>query len=263
MVEAILYFEALGETRLAVEDRVKRTAEGLRVSPLKVKQLDIGDVIEDPDLDPLRFSALMEARVEGRLRDLTGAVAEYGPTLVEVLGPGRVELPAEELSSLLLGVAKSARSLVGNKVAIPIPRNLKEIPIPRIGFDEEELWEMIYQGRGILYRLSLVLPREMKRDTLLKLLLLEGCGVNGLGISDLDGVREFTIEAVSSFESLFAVAFKYLPVSVSIIEPQTVDITAPELQNALSDLGSFVNSTLMGEDFQKAYERDTFSFKLG
>jgi len=263
LIEAILYFEVLGRTRLAVEDRVKRTVDGLKMSPLEIKRLDIGDVIEDPELDPLSFSALLEARVEGELRDLADAVAEYGPTLVEILKPGRIEVPAEGLSDLLLNLARKVRELRGGRVVIPIPQNLKEIPVPEVGFDEEELWEAVYQGRELLYRLSLVLPREMERDTLLKLLLLEGCGVNELKITDLDGVREFSTEAVSSFESLFAVAFRYSPKTLEILEPPIVDITAPELQNALSDLGSFVNSILMGEDLQKAYEKDTFSFKLG
>jgi len=262
VVDAILYFEALGRTRLAVEDRVKRTAEGLSASSLKVKQLDIGDVIEDPKLDPLRFSAVMEVRAEGELCKLVSAVAEYGPTLVEILKPAKIELPAEELSDLLLDVAKKVKALAGGSV-IPIPPNLDEIPVPRVGFDEEELWEMIYQGRGILYRLSLVVPQEIDRDTLLKLLLLEGCGVNELDVRELDNVREFLIEAVSPFEPLFAVVFKYSPISVNIVEPQIVDIAAPELQNALSDLGAFVNSLLMDEDLQKAYEKDAFSFKLG
>jgi len=262
MLEAILYFEALGRTRLAVEDRVRRTSRGLEESGLKVKRLDAGEVIEDPELDPLRFSALLEARVEGELDDLIGVVAEYGPTLVEILRPGRLELQADYLSSLLLRLSKKVGDLIGGNAFVLPPLNLKEIPIPPVGFDEEELWEAVYQGRGILYRLSLRLPEEIDRDTLLRLLLIEGCGVNDIEVRELDGESEFRLEVVSPFESLFAVAFRYRLSSLSIVEPELLDVTAPELQNALSDLGSFVNSVLMGEDLQRAYERDTFSFKL-
>ncbi|WP_148206248.1 hypothetical protein [Thermococcus gammatolerans] len=262
VIEAILYFEALGRTRLAVEDRVRKTSRGLEGSRLDVKRLEVGEVIEEPELDPLRFSALLEARVEGGLEDLVEVVARYGPTLVEILRPGRLELRAEDLSRLLLGLSRTISDLVEGDIQVPVPLSLKEIPVPQVGFDEEELWEMIYQDRGILYGLSLRLPEEIAEDTLLKLLLLEGCGVNSIEARDLDGGSEFRLEVVSPFESLFAVVFKYRPFSLNVIEPEVFDITAPELQNALSDLGSFVNSLLMGEDLQKAYERDTFSFKL-
>lgn len=266
MIEAVLYVEALGRTRLSVEERVKRTVEGLQRSKLRVKAIEVGDVIEDEEMDPLRFSALVEARVEGRLEDVLDAVIAYAPTMVEILRPGKVEVKGEELENLLMGVRDAVLLRMKELNAAPALPDLSEIPSPPIGFDEEELWEMIYQGRGILYRASLLMrgPDEGEvKDLVSKLFLVEGCGINSLDVSvEREGLFRVTVEAVSSFESLIAVTARYLPKGVEVEEPTVIDVTAAELQNALSDLGAFINSLLLGEDLEKAYERDTFSFKL-
>lgn len=266
MIEAILHIEALGRTRLAVEERLKRTLDGLDESGLKVKYMDVGALIEDEELDPLRFSALVEARVEGELEDIFKAVVDYAPTVVEILGPGRIEIGAPRLSSVMGSVVENVHSVMLKYGFKPVLPELGEVPLPPVGFDEEELWEMVYRGRNLLYEASFSLSggnEESVGEALLKLLLLEGCGVSSIEVLKLgDDAFSVHTEVVSPFESLLAVVLKYLPREITVVEPEVVDITAAELQNGLSDLGSFVNSILLGEDLQKAYEKDTFSFKL-
>ena len=265
MIGAIFYIEILGRTRLSVEERLKGILDNLNRSGLKVKYVDAGALIEDKELDPLRFSALVETRIEGELEDIVKAVVDYAPTVVEILEPGRVEVRAQRLSSVMREVAENVRSIMLKHDFKPVLPDLRDIPLPPVGFDEDELWGMIYQGRNLLYKASFSLPNDEERgsETLLKLLLLEGCRIHSVEVLKL-GNDTFSLhtEVVSSFESLLAVVSKYLPREITVVEPDIVDITAAELQNGLSDLGSFVNSILLGEDLQKAYEKDTFSFKL-
>ncbi|WP_232473531.1 hypothetical protein [Thermococcus profundus] len=266
MVGAVLYVEALGRTRLAVEERVKKTKEGLEGSGLRVKYVDVGEVIEDEAMDPLRFSALLEAGVEGTLEEVFTAVVAYAPTLVEILSPGRLEIDRSALESLLLGIRDEVLLRMKELGASPVVPDVREVPSPPIGFDEEELWEIIYQGRGILYGVSISMKAPDKKtagDLVSRLLLVEGCGINSLNVMEAgNGLFNVDIEAVSSFESMVSLVARYLPRRLEIMEPEVIDVTAAELQNSLSDLGAFLNSLLMGEDFEKAYERDTFSFKL-
>jgi hypothetical protein len=263
-VEAILYVELLGKDRKAVEERFHEVMRDLSREKFKVKRLDVGDVIEDPAMEPLAFSAFIEAQVVTPLDRLCRAVVRYSPTMVEVQEPGRIEVPGEILSKLIQDLIEDVSEVIReHNYSLGIP-HLKDVPDPRIGFTEDELWELVYQGRNLFYSIVLRLrasDEETVKKVVPKVLLLEGVGVNSIDILS-NGEFVVRVEAVSSIESLVNVAIKYLPGEVGILEPESVDITAPELQNCLSDIGSFVSSVRLSEERREACERDVFSFGL-
>ncbi|ASJ01273.1 hypothetical protein [Thermococcus gorgonarius] len=259
-IKAILYLEILGRSRKAVEERlesVKRGLTGVR--------LEVGEIIEDPSMDPLRFSSLVEVTLKAPLDALFRTVVEYSPTMVEVLSPGKIELSAEELSSLLNDLIQEIRKVAREKGYVPAVPDVEELPEPRVGFDDDELWELIDEGRNLLYSIRLRFSTEnetLAREIIPTLFLLEGAGVNSMEFYPEGRGLVAEVEAVSPLESLVGLLIRYLPESVKVVEPEIVDITAPELQNCLSDVGSFVSSIRMGEDLKDAYEKDVFSFRL-
>ncbi|WP_010480113.1 hypothetical protein [Thermococcus zilligii] len=259
-VRAKLYLEILGRSRKAVEERLESVKRGLAG-----ERLEVGEIIEDPSMDPLRFSSLVEVTLKAPLDALFKRVVDYSPTMVEVLSPGKIELPAGELSSLLNDLIREIRKVAKEKGYVPAVPDVKELPGPKIGFDDEELWELIDEGRGLLYSVRLRFStgdETLAREIIPKLFLLEGAGVNSVELYPGDGGLVAEVEAVSPLESLVGLLLRYLPESVKVLEPGIVDITAQELQNCLSDVGSFVSSIRMGEDLEDAYEKDVFSFSL-
>ncbi len=264
IVEALFYIEVMGRERDFVERELREISAGLKRERFRVKRLDVGEVIEDERMDPLRFSSIIEAELEAPLDEVFRAAVVYSPTMVEVFRPGRIEIRGAELSRILRDIVGDISAVMREKGAMPSVPKLDDVPMPPIGFDEEELWEMIYEGRNVLSRLRFRVRGEdenVVREMLAKALLVEGCGVNSISISGGDG---FTADAevVSSFESLVGAVAKYLPEEVRIVEPGVVDITLPELQNSLSDLGSISMGIKLKDEMEEAYERDIFSFRL-
>lgn len=263
-VEAIFYIELLGKERKEVEEALYRIKKGLMSEKFRVKRLDVGDVIEDPEMAPLSFSAFVETQIKAPLDSIFDAVVKYSPIMVEVLGPGRMEVSNDELSSLLNGLVRRVSEFMRKANYTPHIPDLREVPSPRIGFEDEELWELVYQGRNLLYSLKFHLKAENEsfvKEAVPKLLLLESVGTNSLELS-LDGDFIVDVEAVSPLESLVNLSVKYLPSEIKILEPEVVDITASELQNSLSDVGSFLSSLKLKEEKRMAYESDVFSFRL-
>ncbi|NJF25443.1 hypothetical protein [Thermococcus sp. Bubb.Bath] len=264
VVEVLFYIEIMGRERDSVEMELGELSARLKRERFRVKRIDVGEVIEDERMDPLRFSSIVEVELEAPLDKVFRAAVAYSPTMVEVFRPGRIEIAGAKLSKILQDIIGEISTVMKEKGVMPSLPKLDDVPMPPIGFDEEELWEMIYEGRNILSRLHFRVKGEdekVVREILAKALLVEGCGVNSLSVSGGDG---FTVEAevVSSFESLVGAVAKYLPDDVQIIEPEVVDITLPELQNSLSDLGSISMGIKLKEEMEEAYERDVFSFRL-
>jgi hypothetical protein len=264
VVEALFYIEVMGREKDSVERELREVSARLKRERFRVKRLDIGEVIEDERMDPLRFSSIIEAELEAPLDEVFRAAVVYSPTMVEVFRPGRIEISESELSRILRDTIGGISVVMEEKRVRPSLPKLDDVPMPPIGFDEEELWEMIYEGRNVLSRLRFRVRGEdekVVRELLAKALLVEGCGVNSLSISGGEGFTA-DVEVVSSFESLVGAVAKYLPEDVQIIEPEVVDITLAELQNSLSDLGSISRGIKLKEEMEEAYERDVFSFRL-
>jgi len=264
VVEALFYIEVMGRERDSVERKLRDISAGLKRERFRVKRLDVGEIIEDERMEPLRFSSIVEAELEVPLDEVFRAAVVYSPTMVEVFGPGRIEITGIELSRILQDVIEEISAVMKEKGVKPSVPKLDDVPMPPIGFDEEELWEMIYEGRNVLSRLRFRVMGEdenVVREMLAKAFLVEGCGVNSLSVSGGDGFTVDT-EVVSPFESLVGAVAKYLPEEVLIVEPEVVDITLSELQNSLSDLGSISMGIKLKEEMEEAYERDIFSFRL-
>ena len=268
-IGVVFYIEGMGNEKKALEMALAETAENLRNEKLvKVKRVSVEDVIEN-DVEELKYSGMIEAELEGDLEGIVRAVLKYAPAVVEVLGPGRLEIDAKRLMKVMGEISLFMGQLMekfGGLVAYP---SLDEIPLPKIGYTEEELEDFILDERNIKYMFIIEAfgeDEEEIKKTMLKAFFIEGCKINKIAIKgeEKDG-RYYTLvaaELLSPFEMMFQLNAKYAPVAISIEEPQIVDITATELQNALTDLAGFVYELVHRPIKKKLMENDTFKFSL-
>ncbi|WP_456421405.1 hypothetical protein [Thermococcus sp.] len=247
-IEAIFYIEGLSNDKKALESAVDDIVKELKGEELVgVKDIHVEDIIES-ESELLRYSAVIEARVKGDLEGIVKAVLKYGPAIVEVLSPGKLEVKSQELMRILGDVSLVMGKLMnrfGSLVAYP---DLSEVPEPPVGYSREEVESLILDDRYIRYRLVIEVSgrdRASVEETMKKALAIEGCLINVMAIEGSEEKGEFkgllAVELLSTFETLFQLVGKYAPVAISLLEPEVIDVTAGELQNALTDLGGFVN----------------------
>ncbi|MDN5319840.1 MAG: hypothetical protein PWP49_260 [Thermococcaceae archaeon] len=265
------YIEALSNDRKALERAVEEIVKSLKnESTVKVEDIITEEILENPEDDVLKYSSMVEAELEGPFEEIVKATMRYAPALVEVVSPAKIEIDAKDLMKILGEVSLFMGKLMekfGGLVAYP---PLDEIPKPRVGYSREEIEEMIIDGKEILYRFVIETfgkDKESIEETMLKAFAYEGCKVNKIAVKVQEerGDRIYALvasELISPFEVLFQLTAKYAPVAISIIEPEIVDISATELQNALTDLGGFVHELTHRPLKKKLIEKDTFKFRL-
>lgn len=270
-IQVVFYIEGLGNEKDALEEALKKTAEQLKKErAVRVRRINVEDVIENDEVDELKYSGMIEAEVEGPLEGIVEAVMRYAPAVVEVLGPGRVEVESRRLMKLLGNVSLFMGELMekfGGLVAYP---ELNELPTPKVGYSKEEIESFILDERNIRYLFIIEAfgeDEEKVKETMLKAFLLEGCKINRVAVKREEREERVKLfiaaELLSPFEVMFQLTAKYAPVAISIEEPEIVDITATELQNALTDLAGFVYELVHRPIKKKLIEKDTFKFKLG
>ena len=247
-IEAIFYIEGLSNDRKALENSLEDIKKELENEKLvKVENINVEKVIEGDD-ELLKYSGVIEAKVSGDFAGITRAVLKYGPAVVEVLSPGRLEIEGKELMKILGEVSLVMGRLMNMYGSLAAYPDLSEVPKPRIGYSRDEIEELITGDRHIRYRFVIEVTgkdEESVKDVMAKALALEGCKINSLLLQGKTGEKGFegllAAELLSTFETMFQLTAKYAPVAISIVEPEIVDVTATELQNSLTDLGGFVN----------------------
>lgn len=265
------YIEALSNHKKALERAVEEIIKSLKnETNVKVENIRAEDILENPEEEMLKYSSMVEAELEGSFEEIVKATMKYAPAIVEVVSPAKIEIEGKDLMKILGEVSLFMGKLMekfGGLVAYP---PLDEIPKPRIGYSREEIEEMIIDGKEILYRFVIETygkNKEVVEETMLKAFAYEGCKINKILVK-VQEEREERIyalvasELISPFEVLFQLTAKYAPVAISIIEPEIVDISATELQNALTDLGGFVHELIHRPLKKKLIEKDTFKFRL-
>ena len=265
------YIEALSNHKKALEKAVEEIVKSLKSeTSVKVESLRTEDVLENPEEEMLKYSSMVEAELEGSFEEIVKATMKYAPAIVEVISPAKIEIDAKSLMKVLGEISLFMGKLMekfGGLVAYP---PLDEIPKPKVGYSREEIEELIIDGKETLYRFVVETygkDKESIEETMLKAFTYEGCRINKILVKvqeERDG-RVYALvasELISPFEVLFQLTAKYAPVAISIIEPEIVDISATELQNALTDLGGFVHELIHRPLKKKLIEKDTFKFKL-
>lgn len=268
-IEVIFYIEALSNDKKTLERAVEQTVESLKGEKnLTVKDLFVGDVMEDEESELLRYSSVIETRIRGPLSEVTMAALKYSPAIVEVLEPPKLEIGARELMKLLGNVAYFMGGLMEKFGGLAVYPNLEEYPEPKIGYTREEVEEMIVEDRHVLYRFVIEVyhkgEEETKRD-MAKALAYEGCKINKLVVQKHpEDDKKFLLaaEVLSDFETLFQLMAKYVPVAISIMEPEIIDVTAAELQNALTDLAGFVQELVTRPIKKQLIDKANTTFKL-
>ncbi|MCO6042057.1 hypothetical protein [Thermococcus alcaliphilus] len=265
------YIEALSNHKKALERAVEEIVKSLKnETNVKVENIRAEDILENPEEEMLKYSSMVEAELEGPFEEIVKATMKYAPAIVEVVSPAKIEIDAKDLMKILGEVSLFMGKLMekfGGLVAYP---SLDEIPKPKVGYSREEIEEMIIDGKEILYRFVIETygkNKEVVEETMLKAFAYEGCKINKILVKVQEEGEEriyalVASELVSPFEVLFQLTAKYAPVAISIIEPEIVDISATELQNALTDLGGFVHELIHRPLKKKLIEKDTFKFKL-
>ncbi|ALV62246.1 Uncharacterized protein ADU37_CDS05470 [Thermococcus sp. 2319x1] len=265
------YIEALSNHKKALERAVEEIITSLKnETNVKVENIRAEDVLENPEEEMLKYSSMVEAELEGSFEEIVKATMKYAPAIVEVISPAKIETDAKDLMRILGEVSLFMGKLMekfGGLVAYP---SLDEIPKPKVGYSREEIEDMIIDGKEILYRFVIETYGKGKgeiEETMLKAFAYEGCKINKIivKVQEERDERVYALvasELISPFEVLFQLTAKYAPVAISIIEPEIVDISATELQNALTDLGGFVHELIHRPLKKKLIEKDTFKFKL-
>ena len=247
-IEAIFYIEGLSNDKKALESAIENIVNELKGENLvEVKDVHVEDIIESED-ELLKYSGVVEAKVKGDLEGIVNAVLKYGPAIVEVIRPGKIEVESNDLMRILGEVSLVMGKLMnrfGSLVAYP---DLSDIPEPKIGYTRDEIEELITDDRHIRYRFVIEVQGRSEEDVkkiISKAFAIEGCRINTLvlqGETTEEGFRGLAAaELLSTFDIMFQLTAKYAPVAISIVEPEIIDVTANELQNSLTDLGGFVN----------------------
>ncbi|AEK72529.1 hypothetical protein GQS_03140 [Thermococcus sp. 4557] len=269
-IEVIFYIEGLGSDKKVLERAMKETAENLRNEKnVEVKYVRVEDVLENSEEDILKYSGVIEAQLVGDLADIVRLTLRYSPAIVEVLGPGKLEIESKELMKILGEVSLFMGKLMEKFGGLAVYPKLDDIPTPDIGYPREEIESLIVDDRNILYRFVIEVFGENEegiKETMAKALSIEGCRINKLAVQGQEEEGRFkgllAAELLSPFETLFQLTGKYAPVAISIIEPEIVDITANELQNTLTDLGGFVNELVTRPVKRQILEKKNTEFKL-
>jgi len=267
-IEVIFYIEGLGNDRKVLESALRETAENLRDENVNVKYIRIEEILENGE-EPLKYSGLIEARLSGDLASIVNLTLKYSPAIVEVLKPGKLEVEARELMKILGEVSLVMGKLMEQFGGLAVYPKLDEVPMPRIGYEREEIESFIIEDRNLLYRFVIEVFGENGdaiKETMAKALSLEGCRINKLVVQGQEEKGRFkgllAAELLSPFETMFQLTGKYAPVAISIIEPEVVDITANELQNTLTDLSGFVNELVTRPVKRQILEKKNTEFKL-
>ncbi|AFL94487.1 hypothetical protein CL1_0275 [Thermococcus cleftensis] len=269
-IEVIFYIEGLGSDKKVLERAMRETAENLKgEKDVRVRRVLVEDVLENENEELLKYSSVIEAELAGDLASIVRLVLRYSPAMVEVLGPGKIEVESQELMKILGEVSLFLGKLMKQFGGLAVYPKLDDVPVPRIGYEREEIEELIVEDRNVLYRMVIEVFGESEegiRETMAKALSLEGCRINKLVVQGETEDGKFkgllAAELLSPFETLFQLTGKYAPVAISIIEPEIIDITANELQNALTDLGGFVNELVTRPVKRQIMERKNTEFKL-
>lgn len=265
------YIEGLSNHKKALERAVEEIIKSLKnETGVRVENIRAEDILENPEEEMLKYSSMVEAELEGPFEEIVKATMKYAPAIVEVVSPAKIEIDGKDLMKILGEVSLFMGKLMetfGGLVAYP---PLEEIPKPKVGYSREEIEELIIDSKEILYRFVIETygkDREVIEETMLKAFAYEGCKINKIAVKvqeEKEG-RIYALvaaELISPFEVLFQLTAKYAPVAISIIEPEIVDVSATELQNALTDLGGFVHELIHRPLKKKLIEKDTFKFTL-
>ena len=268
-MEVIFYIEALSNEKKLLERAIEATVESLkREKSVNVRDVFVGEVLEDEEEELLKYSGVIEARIVGSLRNIALAALRYSPAVVEVLRPGKMEINSRELMKILGDVAVFMGNLMEKFGGLAVYPKLDDVPEPRIGYSRDEIEEMIIGDRQILYRfVAEVYDRdeETARVNMAKALAYEGCKINKLTVQrapDNDRKLLLAVEVLSDFETLFQLMAKYVPVALSIVEPEVIDVTAGELQNALTDISGFVQELITRPLKKQLLDKANTTFKL-
>ncbi|WP_457750733.1 hypothetical protein [Thermococcus sp.] len=268
-IEAIFYIEALSNEKKLLERAITATVESLKgEKSIEVKEISLGDILEEEEEEFLKYSGVIEARVKGSFRNIAVAALKYSPAVVEVLKPGKMEISAQELMNILGDVAVFMAHLMERFGGLALYPKLDDVPEPQIGYSREEIEAMIIEDRQILYRFVAEIfdkDEESARINMAKALYYEGCNINKLTIQrapDSDKKLLMAAEVLSDFETLFQLMAKYVPVALSIIEPEIIDVTAGELQNVLTDIAGFVQELITRPLKKQMIEKANTTFKL-
>ena len=268
-IEAIFYIEALSNEKKVLERAIAATVESLKgEKSIEVKEISVGDILEEEEEEFLKYSGVIEARVKGSFRNIAVAALKYSPAVVEVLKPGKMEISAQELMDILGDVAVFMAHLMERFGGLALYPKLDDVPEPQIGYSREEIEAMIIEDRQILYRFVAEIfdkDEESARINMAKALYYEGCNINKLTIQkapDSDKKLLMAAEVLSDFETLFQLMAKYVPVALSIIEPEIIDVTAGELQNVLTDIAGFVQELITRPLKKQMIEKANTTFKL-
>jgi len=268
-IEAIFYIEALSNEKKLLERAIAATVESLKGDrSIEVKEISVGDILEDEEEELLKYSGVIEARIKGSFRNMALAALKYSPAVVEVLRPGKMEISAQELMDVLGDVAVFMGHMMEKFGGLAIYPKLDDIPEPKIGYSREEIEAMIIEDRQILYRFVAEVydkDEETARVNMAKALYYEGCSINKLTIQrapDDEKKLLMAAEVLSDFETLFQLMAKYVPLALSIIEPEIIDVTAGELQNALTDIAGFVQELITRPLKKQLIEKANTTFKL-
>jgi len=246
-IEFVMYIEGLSSDKKALERTIEELVKSIRgEKDFEVESMKRDEIIETGE-EPLRYSSLIEIRGKGSLEGIFKGVVRYSPAVMEILSPPKMEISAQRLANVLADVSLMMQSLMNQFGPLAAYPDLKNRPVARIGYSRDEVEDMILNDRYILSRLVVEVAgasRGVIEEDLPKALELEGCAINKYTtkLEERNG-KYFGLvafELLSDFETLVQLVAKYAPVGLEIVEPEEIDITAGELQNALTDLSGFV-----------------------
>jgi len=267
-IGVIFYIEGLGNDKKALERAIEQIVKELKQeNTVKVKRVKAEDVIESND-ELLKYSAMIEAELEGSFDGIVKAALKYSPSIVEVLKPGRLEINARDLMKTLGEISLFMGKLMDQFGGLAAYPPLDKLPKPRIGYREEEIEDFIVDERNIRYQFVIETygkDKETLEETMMKVFFLEGCKINKFVVQVQEEKEDKVYALIAAellSETLMQLTAKYAPVAISILEPEIIDVTASELQNVLTDLAGFVHELAHRPLKKRLIEQNIIKFSL-
>ncbi len=238
MIEATFFLEAQGNSKGAVEQALRNLMAGLKKERgARVSRESVHDTEKDGD----RYSVVGEA--DANFEDLTSyllAAIKYGPSAIEVRGPDRLIVSAQDFLKALgevIAVAKTFYARYG--IGFKFSEKGGEI-----GLDEEEIEGLRDQGA---LRVKIVVEAKDKSSRAARNALVGALSGDAFvnktktkkmtkekGFDGLVGIEAYLYEP----KALLDIAVKHTPVLIEILEPEEIELSMLDLQDMGVDLAA-------------------------
>ncbi len=244
MIDCTFYVEAQSNNKTVVETSLKELLTEVE-QQTNVIESHFEEIVQHEGETGPYFSGILQIRVKTDFRVYVAMCMRLTPTAIDV-NTGSVTLEPKELLHVF-GDISSRISNLSKKLRIAIQqtgKRFQEAP----GLDPDFVDETINYG-GVL--MKMVFEGRADSEEKLKEAVMDSVNASGAYINKMNSKRvegpdwtgvvgtELLFEDI---EDVFLAVVKLVPVAMSVVEPESVNLSLREIQNIGMDLSEVVRS---------------------